>query len=187
MTMMDKMMDAMMESLEPEEKQQSILKLMPEMIKRVNTADLFDIFQGAISKMMFKTYRSKLGFEETIREIKTRGEAAGWYKPAVANHYDIERELGIADANKVATISMCIPKAAHKILKVNPQLAVMMPVQINVYEDAGHVNIAWMNIGLMGEMFGKVVAGVMKNAIEDLNRVHEDIIEKEEGCDEHIG
>ena len=56
----------------------------------------------------------------------------------------------------------------------------MMPLQINVFEENDQVYITWMNIKMMGKMFGETVSKVMEKAEEDLMEVHKDIIEKGE-------
>ena len=55
-----------------------------------------------------------------------------------------------------------------------------MPMQINVYEEDEQVYVTWMNMRLMGKMFGNKVAEVMAKAADMLMSVHKDIIEKEE-------
>jgi uncharacterized protein (DUF302 family) len=74
---------------------------------------------------------------------------------------------------------MCIPRSAYKILKANKKLAVMMPLQINVFEEEGQVYVTWMNIKLLGKLFGSTVAAVMDEAARGLADVHEGIIEQE--------
>ena len=178
--MMNSMMGIMMHSMTPNEKQDTMLKMMPEMMKEVKGSDMLNIFKEELFGMMFITHKSRFGFTETIQKIKQSGEDYGWYNPTITNHYEIEQNLGLDDPNKVATVSMCIPRSAAKILKVNPKLAVMMPLQINVYEEDGQVYVVWMNIKMMGKLFEKVVAEVMGDATEMLLEVHKDIIETKE-------
>lgn len=179
MGMMDKMMGAMVDSMKPDEKQDMMLEMMPQMVKHTNPKDVFDLLMGTVSNLMFSVHKSKLGFAETVSAIERSGKESGWYNPVITDHNKIEKELGYKDANKVMTISMCRPHSAHKILKTdkNKRLAAMMPMQINVYETAdGHVHVAWMNIKLMGKMFGAEVAEIMDEAEKHLQEVHKDII-----------
>jgi uncharacterized protein (DUF302 family) len=178
MGMMDLMMNGMMTSMTPEDKQDTMLKLMPEMLKRIKSSEVLALIGDQISNMMFVTHQSKFDFSETIQKIKERGEAFGWYHPMVNNHYEMEMNLGLENPNRVATISMCIPRSAYKILKVNKKLAVMMPLQINVYEEDGRVFITWMNIKMMGKLFGETVSEIMGKAVEDMMVVHKGIIEE---------
>ena len=180
MGMMDLMMNGMMNSMSAEEKQDTMLKLMPEMVKRIKGSELLTLIGDQLSNMMFVTHQSNFGFSETIQKIKDSGEAFGWYNPIITNHYEIEMNLGLEYPNRVATVSMCIPRSAHTILKVNKKLAVMMPMQINIYEDNGTVFITWMNIKMMGKLFGETVSEIMTKAVEDLMIVHKDIIKVKE-------
>ena len=92
---------------------------------------------------------------------------------------EIEQNFDLPEPNRVATISMCIPRSAYKILKENKKLAVMMPLQINVYEEEEQVYITWMNIEMMGKLFGDTVSQVMKEASKGLMTVHKDILLEE--------
>jgi len=180
MGMMDKMMDAMAGSMKPEEKQDMMLEMMPQMLKNIKSSEIFDLLMEAISNLMFSVHKSKLGFEETVSAIEKAGKESEWYNPVITDHYKIEKELGYENANKVTTISMCRPHSAHKILKTdkNKKLAVMMPMQIAVYKTAdGQVYVAWMNIKVMGKMFGTEVAEIMGEAEKHLHEVHKEIIE----------
>ena len=179
MGMMDLMMNAMTGSLSPEEKQDTMLKMMPEMVKQITKEDIMELMGSFMAKMMFITHKSKFGFTETIQRIKSSGEEFGWYNPIITNHYEIEQNFDLPEPNRVATISMCIPRSAYTILKENKKLAVMMPLQINVYEEAEQVYITWMNIEMMGKLFGETVAQVMKDASKGLMTVHRDILHEE--------
>ena len=178
MGIMDQMMNGMMNSMSPDDKQNTMLKIMPEMIKRVKSSEITALIGSQLSNLMFVTHKSKFGFAETIQKVKESGEDFGWYNPTINNHFEIEKTFNLENPNKVATVSMCIPRAAYEILKENKQLAVMMPLQINIYEEDGNVYIAWMNIKMMGKMFGETVSKIMEKAEEDLMEVHKDIIEK---------
>ena len=178
MGVMDQMMSGMMNTMSPDDKQNTMLKLMPEMIKRVKSSDITALIGSQLSNTMFVTHKSKFGFAETIQKIKENGETFGWYRPMINNHYEMETNFGLENPNRVATISMCIPRSAYEILKVDKKLAVMMPLQINVFEEEGQVYITWMNIKMMGKMFGETVSKIREKAEEDLMEVHKDIIEK---------
>lgn len=178
MGMMDQMMNGMMNSMNPDEKQDTMLKLMPEMIKRVKSSEIMALIGKQLGNMMFITHKSKFGFSETIQKIKESGEAFGWYNPMLNNHYEMEMNLGLENPNRVATVSMCIPRSAYQILKVDKKLAVLMPLQINVYEENGQVFITWMNIKMMGKMFGETVSQIMVKSVEDMLEVHKNIIDE---------
>lgn len=179
MGMMDSMMNAMANSLSPEDKQDTMLKMMPEMMKQIKKEDIMELMGNFINKMMFVTHKSKFDFTETMQRIKANGEEHGWYNPIITNHFEIEQNFGLPEPNRVATISMCIPRSAYRILKENKTLAVMMPLQINVYEEEDQVYITWMNIEMMGKLFGDTVSQVMKDASKGLMTVHRDILLEE--------
>ena len=179
MAMMDSMMKGMLGSMSPEEKQDTMLKLMPEMMKRIKGSEITKMIGELMSGMMFVTHKSRLGFAETVQEIKRQGEEAGWYNPAIHNHLEIERNFGLKDPEKVANVSMCIPRTAYEILKVNKKLAVMMPLQISVFEEEGQTYVTWMNIKMIGKLFGSTVASAMDEADRGLTDVHEGIVEQE--------
>ncbi len=179
MAIMDSMMNGMVGSMSPGEKQDTMLKLMPEMMKRVKGSEIAGMIGELMSGMMFVTHKSRLGFAETIQEIKRRGEKAGWYNPTIHNHLEIEQNFGLKDPNKVANVSMCIPRSAYEILKVNKKLSVMMPLQISVFEEEGQVYVTWMNIKMIGKLLGSTVAAEMGEAARGLTDVHEGIVERE--------
>ena len=179
MGMMDLMMNAMTNSLSSEDKQDTMLKMMPEMVKQIKMEDIMELIGSFMNKKMFITHKSKFDFTETIQLIKSNGEEHGWYNSVITNHYEIEQNFNLPEPNRVATISMCIPRSAYKILKENKKLAVMMPLQINVYEEEGQVYITWMNIEMMGKLFGDSVSQVMKDASTGLMSVHMDILREE--------
>ena len=83
MGMMDLMMNAMTGSLSPEDKQDTMLKMMPEMIKQIKKEDIMELMGRFINKTTFITHRSKFGFTETIQRIKSNGEEQGWYNPII--------------------------------------------------------------------------------------------------------
>ena len=179
MAVMDKMMNGMVGSMNSEQKQDTMLKLMPEMMKRVKGSEIVSMLGELIGSMMFVTHKSRFGFAETIQEIKRKGAESGWYNPTIHNHLEIERNFGLTEPNKAASVSMCIPRSAHKILKVDKKLAIMMPLQINVFEEEGQVYVTWMNIKMMGKLFGSTVAAVMDEAARGLADVHENIFQQE--------
>jgi len=179
--MMDTMMASMMNSMSPDEKQDSMIKLMPEMMKQIKGSDMMDLIREKMVGSMFVSYTSKHGFSETIQAIKKAGDDYGWYNPVITNHYEIEESMGLDSPNQVATVSMCIPRSAYHIIKENPKLAVMMPMQITVYEDENGVHVVWMNITMMGKMFGSNVSKIMGEASKMILNVLEDILDKKEG------
>lgn len=124
------------------------------------------------SERMVCNYKSKHGFVETIRNIKENGKDRGWYNPMSTNHYEIEGYFGFKGRNKSVTIFMNVPRLTHKLLKENISLAAIIPFGINVYEKENQVYIEWLNIEVVGKMFGKINSSVLKEVSEILLSVN---------------
>jgi uncharacterized protein (DUF302 family) len=177
--MMTAMMNGMMNSMSTEDKQDTMLKLMPQMMKSIKGSDVLELVSAQMSEMLFVTKKSRFTFDQTIQKIKISGEDFGWYRPEIQNRKEIELNFGYSDPNSVASVSMCIPRSAHDILKVNKKLAAMMPLQITIYEENNQTYICWLNIKMMGKLFGEKVAEIMGTASDDLLSVLKDIIIEE--------
>lgn len=174
--LMDKMMNAMTGSMSADDKQNTMLKMMPQMMKSINTSDITELLTKKSSNIMFKTFPSRFGYKETIEKILEAAKEFGWYNPQVNDHYEIEQNFELENPNRVATVSMCLPRSAYTILKENKRLAAMMPLQITVFEEDGEIFISWMNIQMMGKMFGATVSEAMGTAEEMLKEAHKNII-----------
>ncbi len=179
MAMMDMMMKAMMGSMEPGEKQDTMLKMMPQMMKEIKGSDIMAMLRDKMLEMMFVIHKSKFGYAETLKKIQEAGLENGWYNPAIQDHYELEKSLELEDPNKMGTVSMCLLRSAHEILKENKNVGVMMPMQINVYEEEGEVFIVWLNLKMMGKMFGDKIEEVMEKTSDMLMQVHKDILKEE--------
>lgn len=180
MGMMHKMMGVMMDSMSTDEKQDSMMQMMPMMMKRIQGSEIMGLIGKEMMDLMFVARQSQFGFDETIQKVKQCGEDAGWFNPMINNHEELEKNLGLEDPNKVATVSMCIARSAARILNVEKRLGVMMPLQINIFEEEGRVYVSWMNLSLMGKAFGSVVSEIMKKAESDLVKTLETVLQKED-------
>lgn len=119
-----------------------------------------------MQKMMFKTYKSNLGFEETVQTLEKNGEANGWDVEGVRDLQKTYIKAGLKDMSKVKILYFCNPEGGYAILKNddNKPMSVMMPMPVSVYEKTdGTVEIAAMNLGMMGDMFSGVVKEVLIN------------------------
>lgn len=179
MGIMDGMMSSMMDSMSPGDKQDTMLKMMPEMLKRIKGSEIMNLIGGWMSSMMFITGKSRFGFDETIKKVIKAGKESGWYHPSVNNHFEIDQNFEYSNPNKVASVAMCIPRKAHEILKENQKLAVMMPLKITVHEKDSITYITWMNIKMMGKMFGENISEIMKTADKDLRGTLKEILDTE--------
>jgi len=75
-----------------------------------------------------------------------------------------------ATVPNVLLIEACKPDYSKPIIKDRDTriLSILMPCTITVYEgDDGKVYIGLLNTALMGQLFGRMVAGVMSHVAED--------------------
>ncbi len=179
MKMMNQMMAVMMDSFTPDEKQDTMLKMMPEMVKNIKMDDVMEVISGMVSEMMFVTKKSRFSFAETVTKVEQNGRDFGWYNPVVTDRHELEQNFSLPEPNKVTAVSMCIPRAGYEILKVNKKLATMMPLQVVIYQEGEDVYISWMNIKMMGKLFGSKVSEIMGNAAQDMEKVLSEIYEEE--------
>ncbi len=195
--MMINMMPKMMEGIDIYE---FMPKMMTDMLKDVTVDDVIALIKRAIEEqdklkevadkiaqanlmqqMMFKVYKSKLGFDETVSAVAEAAHRTGWQIPDIRDLQKEYQEAGLSDMTKVKIIYFCNPQGGYDILKDdrNKSMSVMMPMGVSIYETSdGRVEIAAMNLGMMSGMFGGVTKEVMGEGAEKLKNTLEDIIEK---------
>lgn len=124
-----------------------------------------------MDKLMFSERVSPFGMEETVARIQHNIEATGngWALAGLRNPGKaVEADGG--NTLPVMMIEACSTKYSGPILKEDTVrfLSILMPCKISVYKkNDGKVYIGSMNAGLMGQMFGPLVGGVMKNVAAD--------------------
>ncbi len=120
----------------------------------------------AMPQMMLKTHESAYGLDETCERLKAAIEEQGWTNPAIRN-MNASIEAGGADlARQVRIVELCNAEYAQRILSEEPQVSTLMPCAFGVYEgDDGKVYVSAMNTGLMGRMFGGIIAEVMGGSV----------------------
>jgi len=113
--------------------------------------------------MMLHENESPLGYQETIAHLENVITNSGWIISRKIN-----MQKSIAQYGKkippVTIIKICQADYADKILNTDEAMyvSVMMPCSIAVYQKSdGKTYVSTMNTGLMGKMFGGVVADVM--------------------------
>jgi len=119
-------------------------------------------------KVMLKEYESPFGVEETMEKIKANALAEGWVVSSVIRLHQSVKKHGNYDLSPVLLVNLCEANHAYKILKDDETkiVSVMMPCTISVYQKTdGKAYVGAMNAGLMGKMFGGVVADVMGNVV----------------------
>jgi uncharacterized protein (DUF302 family) len=125
----------------------------------------------SMDKLMFTERVSPFGMEETVARIQHNIEATGngWALAGLRNPGKaVEADGG--NTLPVMMIEACSTKYSGPILKDDTVrfLSILMPCKISVYKkNDGKVYIGTMNAGLMGQMFGPLVGGVMKNVAAD--------------------
>jgi uncharacterized protein (DUF302 family) len=121
--------------------------------------------------LMFNETVSPFGMEETVARIQANVQATGngWALSGLRN----PARAVAADGGNVLPVMMveaCSTKYSKPILKEDTVriLSILMPCKISVYKKQdGKVYVGTMNAGLMGKMFGPVVAEVMSKVAED--------------------
>jgi uncharacterized protein (DUF302 family) len=112
--------------------------------------------------LMVLRYDSPRGFDETVRAVEQAARAQGWATPGTMNLNKSMAKHGVSFKPKVRLVRLCKAKYASKVLGESRHMATMMPCRIAVYEtDDGRVRVAKLNTGLLGKLFGGVVAEIM--------------------------
>jgi uncharacterized protein (DUF302 family) len=118
---------------------------------------------SVMPKMMLHEKESPLGYQETIAHLENVITNSGWI---ISRKIDMQKS--IAQYGKtvppLTIIKICQADYADKILNTDEAMyvSVMMPCSISVYQKSdGNTYVSTMNTGLMGKLFGGVVAKVM--------------------------
>lgn len=120
-------------------------------------------------RLMVTEYPSPYGLEETAARIQHNMKDAGWSLSGLRSPSNTIRKLGATIPNTLL-IEACNPDYSKPIIKDRDTriLSILMPCTITVYEgDDGKIYIGLMNSALMGQLFGRMVAGVMANVAAD--------------------
>ncbi|MDH5750307.1 MAG: DUF302 domain-containing protein [Rhodospirillales bacterium] len=118
---------------------------------------------------MVQEYPSPFGLRETAARIQANIKDAGWSLSGLRSPSNTIRQLGATVPN-VLLVEACNPDYSKPILKDDNTriLSILMPCTITVYEKSdGKIYIGLMNAGLMGQMFGPMVASVMQKVSAD--------------------
>jgi uncharacterized protein (DUF302 family) len=194
--MMINMMPKMMEGIDIYE---FMPKMMTEMLKDITVDDVIAFIKRAIQEkdkfkevadkiaeanlmqhMMFKVYRSKLGFDETVSTVAEAASGNGWEIPDIRDLQEEYHKAGLSDMTKVKILYFCNPPGGYDILKEdqNKSMSVMMPMGVSVYQTSdGRVEIAAMNLGMMSGMFSGAVKDVLSNGAANLEKTLEGVVE----------
>ena len=183
--MMINMMPLMMEGIDMNE---FMPKMMGNMLKDLSADNLIKFLKDALGeketvknllqkigeanlmqKMMFKTYTSKFGFDETVDKLQNNALNNGWTIPDVRNLQQEYINSGIKEMTRLKVLYFCNSRGGYSIIQNDEKkaMSVMMPMGVSVYEKKdGSVDIAAMNIGMMGGMFSGEVKEVLTDGGE---------------------
>ena len=173
-------------------------KMMTEMFEEVTVDDVINFLKEALKdkdklqelatkmkeanlmqQMMFKTYQSKLSFEDTVAAIHEAAPQNGWKIPDIRDLQKEYQEAGLADMTRLKIIYFCNPQGGYTILSEdkNKAMSVMMPMGVSVYETSeGQVEVAAMNLGMMSGMFAGPTEEVFSTGAKNLEKTLEGIV-----------
>ena len=193
--MMINMMPQMMEGIDIYE---FMPKMITNMLKDVTVDDLIAFIKQGIEEqdklkeladkfaqanlmqqMMFKVYKSKLGFDETWSAVTEAAPKNGWQIPDIRDLQKEYQAAGLSDTRKVKLIYFCNPQGGYDILKddSNKSMSVMMPMGVGIYETSdGRVEIAAMNLGMMSGMFSGVVQEVLSSGAANMEKTLQGVV-----------
>jgi len=119
-------------------------------------------------RLMLREQISPYGLAETVERITNNAVAQGWVVSSVMRLDESVKKHGGGEVRPVRLVNLCHARHAARILNDNQAqiVSVMMPCTISVYEKAdGRVAVGTMNAGLLGRLFGGVVAEVMAGPV----------------------
>jgi uncharacterized protein (DUF302 family) len=119
-------------------------------------------------KLMLRERVSPYNLAETVQRIANNAAVAGWVVSSVTPLDESLKKHGGGEVRPVRLVNLCQAQHAARILNDDQAriVSVMMPCTIAVYEKAdGKVAVGTMNAGLLGRLFGGVVAEVMAGPV----------------------
>ena len=127
---------------------------------------------------MIVQLRSRYGFEDTVSRVERAIEKAGWVLAGSKRFNENLAKHGVDFVPQIQLISLCRAEYAEGVLRDSHHMACLMPCTFAVYEaDDGSVQIAKMNSGLMGKVFGGTVARIMGGRVgPEETRMLQDIV-----------
>ena len=120
--------------------------------------------------MMLHETESPYGMEKTVATISENALAKGWVVPSVSPLHKSVKKHGGGDVLPVMLVNLCQANHAARMLGDDSarKVSVFMPCTISVYKKAdGKTYMSSMNAGLLGNMFGGIVAEVMAEVAVD--------------------
>ena len=152
--------------------------MFPEFFQAIGWVLLGMVLMGLIvwfvmPSMMLVTHKSRRGYAETLAALNEAVARKQGWKVLAVNDYQ-QATAPFAALEHVGSVNVCNARYASTILTSdkNRIVSAFMPLAVGVYEDkTGQVYVTEMNVGLMGRMFGGVIAKVMGMAGHDLDEM----------------
>ncbi len=185
--MMTSMMPLMMKDIDINE---LMPKMMVAMFKDVTTDDIADYLKKTLedkeklkgmvdtvletnpmAKMMMKKYKSRFGFDETVKTLSLSIPKHNWKIPDTRNLQTLWKEEGVEDPPKIMILYLCNAIGGYEITKNDDLLpmTIMMPMGLSIYENSnGEVEIAFMNLDMMSGMFSGAAKEVLSTSAQNL-------------------
>jgi uncharacterized protein (DUF302 family) len=180
---MNKLMPRMMTNMLRDITVDDIIAYLKETLKdREKLNELGVKIQEAnlMQQMMFRIDTSVLSFEETVSSLTKAAEQNGWIIPDTRDLQQEYHKADLADMTRCMILYFCNPQGGYRILTSGDKkkaMSVMMPMGVSVYETTdGQVEIAAMNLSLMGNFFSGVVKEVLKDDGERFGKSLEGIV-----------
>ena len=123
--------------------------------------------RSIMPRMMLHEKESPLDYQDTVAHLEHVITNSGWI---ISRKIDMQKSIAQygKEIPPVTIIKICQADYADKILNTDEAMyvSVMMPCSISVYQKSdGKTYVSTMNTGLMGRMFGGVVAEVMAGPV----------------------
>jgi len=121
-------------------------------------------------KLMIVTKESKFDFQTTVNKLEESIAKNAWSHKGTTNISEELEKVGEKSINKkIAIVKLCKGTYAKTILEQHAArfVSCLMPCGISVWEgDDNKVYLSKMNTGLMGKMFGGIIAEIMGGKVE---------------------
>lgn len=129
--------------------------------------------------MMMTRHTSRLGFEATVDALMQSLPQHHWKIPDTRDLQALWRSEGVENPPRITVLYLCNPHGGAKIVADAALLpmSVMMPMGLSIYETPdGSVEIAHMNLGMMGGMFTGDARDVLKTSASNLQKALEAVV-----------
>jgi len=129
-------------------------------------------------RLMLIKHKCKQDYTKTLALLTDNLTQKKDWRVLKINDYQ-ESTAAFGPLERVCSVNVCNPKYAFEILKndANRGVTAFMPLAIGIYENkSGDVFVSQLNVGLLGMMFGGIIAQVMKKAGVDLNEIVNGVI-----------